>query len=80
MEGGLWNDAREVWAFGYDYLKLFSHIIFQALAEVADLAAKYSSDGVDVHFLNNTQSALDVKVDKFNICLPLALTFTLPCT
>jgi uncharacterized protein YegL len=33
----------------------------EALAGVADLAAKYNSDGVDVHFLNNTHSVVDIK-------------------
>lgn len=46
---------------------LFDRFIPQALAGVADLAAKYSSDGVDVHFLNNSRSAVDIKVSLFNI-------------
>jgi uncharacterized protein YegL len=32
----------------------------EALAGIADLAAKYDSDGVDVYFLNNARFAMDV--------------------
>lgn len=35
----------------------------QALAGVADLAAKYDSDGVDVYFLNHPRFSMDLKVD-----------------
>jgi len=33
----------------------------EALAGVADLAARYNSDGVDVYFLNNSRSAVNIK-------------------
>jgi len=41
---------------------LFDDFTLQALAGIADLAAKYDSDGVDVYFLNNARFAMDVTV------------------
>jgi gentisate 1,2-dioxygenase len=34
----------------------------EALAEIADLAAKHNADGFDVYFLNDTKSGFDIKV------------------
>jgi hypothetical protein len=54
----------------------FNRLIPQALAGVADLAAKYNSDGVDVYFLNNSRFAVDIKVSTFIFPIFPVLTLT----
>ena len=34
----------------------------EALADVADMARLYDADGIDIYFLNNQRSLLDVRV------------------
>ncbi|KAJ7619368.1 hypothetical protein FB45DRAFT_799734 [Roridomyces roridus] len=53
----------------------------QALSKLAEIAAQYDKDGIDIHFLNNRNSALHLKSsaevnDVFNSVRPEGLTPT----
>ena len=64
MTENLWSAARDV-SINHDNIGAKFYSSIQALAGAIELHSKYSTEGVDLHFINNTRSGLDLKVSAY---------------